>query len=300
MKDISPYHHFTISQRLRSIAHAALTVCVAVLAPSACTGIEPDDAKRQELVIEGWIADGEFPVVFVTSTLPVQQQLTPMDSLERYIAQWARVQVATEDDTVLLTGMTDRRYFPPYYFTSNRLRGRAGHQYHLTVDWHGLHAEATTTVLPPVPVDSVWTQPTASSDTLRDVCLRFHDNPQTTDYYLLLSRRQQEPLNPQLCVFGAVSDRVLRETDVTLYARRGGVLAESDYSSYYTCGDSVRVTLAHVDSAAFSFWRAYEDNRQLSTSSFSTVITPLSTNILGGRGIWQGCGFTHRWIIIGE
>lgn len=204
---------------MKSFVHLTSIFLVGIL--TACTGIEPDGGNRQQLVIEGWIADGEFPMVFVTTTLPVQQQVTPLDSLEQFIAQWARVQVATEDDTVLLTGMVDHRYFPPYFFTSNSLRGRAGQHYQLTVDWHGLHAEATTTVLPPVSVDNVWTQSTASSDTLHDVCLRFHDNPQTTDYYLLLSRRQAEPLNPQLCVFGAVSDRVLGQSDVTLYARRG-------------------------------------------------------------------------------
>lgn len=287
-----------LALRQSSVIATGLIVSLTHLALTACTGIEPDDAVRQELVIEGWIADGEFPVVFVTTTLPVQQQVTPLDSLERFIAQWARVQVTTEDDTVLLTGIVDHRYFPPYYFTSNHLRGRAEQRYNLTVDWHGLHAEATTTVLPPVLIDSVWTQTTATSDTLRDLCVRFHDNPQTNDYYLLLSRRQAEPLNPQLCVFGTVNDRVLRQPDVTLYARRGGVLAESDYSSYYSLGDSVRVTLAHVDSVAFQFWRAYEDNRQLSTSSISTVFNPLTTNVRGGRGLWQGCGFSHRWIIV--
>lgn len=278
----------------------------AILLQTACSTDDAEPQQQQELVVEGWVAEGQFPVVFVSTTIPIQQRTTSLDSLELFIAQWARVQVDDGQDTVVLTGMRDSRYFPPYLFTTNRMRGKAGRTYHLTIDWHGQHAEAWTAIPPTVEVDSLWAQPSEGSDTLRDVCLRFHDNPDTRDHYLVFSRRTGEPQNPQLCVFGLVDDKVLAQpqdhtaaqTEVTIHVRRGGVLAESNYSSFYARGDTVSVTLAHVDSITYTFWRAFEDNRQLSTAPFATAITPLTTNIHGGHGIWYGCGSAAQWLII--
>ena len=115
--------------------------CIVLL---ACT--EEQEINQQEIVVEGWISEGEFPIVMITSTLPITEEEQSLDSLNLYIAQWARVSITTRGKTVFLTGMYDRKYFPPYIFTTTALRGEVGESYLLTVDWRGMHAEATTTV----------------------------------------------------------------------------------------------------------------------------------------------------------
>ena len=104
---------------------------------------------RSELVVEGWIGHGEFPVVMLTRTMPVSQHYQHPDSLAHYLLRWATVRISDGSDTVTLTGRYDEGYFPPYVYTTGRMRGRSGQTYTLTVDVDGFHATATTTV-PPV------------------------------------------------------------------------------------------------------------------------------------------------------
>lgn len=265
---------------------------------------DPVPESEIELVVEGWIAEGQFPIVFVTSTLPIKKQNTYLDSLGQFVAQWARVEVQTDNDTVVLTGMYNSKYFPPYIFTSNRMRGVSGKRYRLIVDWSGLHAEATTSIPSFVPLDSLWTEPVSDNDTLRQLCAGFFDASPQHDHYLLFSRRISDYLNPQLCIFGLLDDAVVDSGSeskqmYTLHLRRGHQLdTDQDYVPYYSIGDTVLVTLEHVDSISFAFWRTFEDNRILSGYHFLPIANPLKGNIQGGHGVWYGCTQSTRSIVI--
>jgi hypothetical protein len=269
---------------------AALCGVLLVLT-TACSGNDIE-VSREEIVVEGWIAEGGHPVVFVTSTLPITDEESKLDDLAQYVAQWARVGITTEDGTTTyLTGTYNPDFFPPYYFTTAAIRGEAGKRYHLTVDWRNHHAEATTTIPASVPIDDIWSGPCSDSDTLRQVFIRFHDRPVTHDYYLLFSRREGEPVNPQLCMFGLIDDVTLPQPEVTMSVRRGGLITEYEtYTPYYSVGDDVEVSLLHVDSTTYAYWRGYADSKELGFSLLFNVTTPLDGNILGGHGIWYGCG----------
>ena len=41
--------------------------------------------SRSSIIVEGWIEDGEFPVVFLTKSLPVSEKDTPIDDLSAYL-----------------------------------------------------------------------------------------------------------------------------------------------------------------------------------------------------------------------
>lgn len=258
------------------------------------------EEKKEELVVEGWIADGEFPVVIVSSTLPISSNDTSMDDLKDYVAQWARVAITKEDGTtVFLTGQYDKNYFPPYIFTTTAFRGQAGQRYHLTVDWRSHHAEASTIVPSSVPIDAIWSEPCSESDTLRQVMLRFCDRPDTHDYYLLFSREIHEPLNSQLCLFGILNDETLSSSEVVMSARRSGLIDEyQTYTPYYKVGGQVEVSLMHVDSITYHYWRGFSDSKQLGSFLLFNVTTPIEGNIVGGHGVWYGCGQGKRSIIV--
>ena len=258
-------------------------------------GEEQIDIRKEELVVEGYIAEGEYPVVFVTSTLPITEDSKEFQFKE-YVAQWARVGITTEDEkTLYLTARYDSHYFPPYIFTTTAIRGQAGKKYHLTVDWRKMHGEATTTIPTSVPIDAIWCNPCQDSDTLRQVSVRFQDKPESHDYYLLQSRRNGEPLNPQLCLFGIIDDVTLSTTEVTTSIRRGGLVTEiKEYTPYYTIGDDVDVWLMHVDSLTYHYWYGVSNSKQLGRSLLFNVTVPLTGNIKGGHGIWYGCGLGRK------
>ena len=181
------------------------------------------EVHSEEMVIEGWIAEGQHPMVFVTSTLPITDEETPIDDLKEYVAQWARVGITTD--------------------------------------------------------------------------VRFHDDPATHDHYLLFSREEQELQNPQLCMFGILDDVTLPHSETTMSARRGGLITESKtYTPFYAIGDEVEVSLLHVDSITFKYWRGFADSKELGFSLLFNVTTPLDGNIQGAHGIWYGCGIDRKRI----
>ena len=60
--------------------------------------------QKPHLVVEGWIEDGDFPVVIVTQSIPMSEDYTSSDSLGNYIVRWATVTVYCGEDSVILTG----------------------------------------------------------------------------------------------------------------------------------------------------------------------------------------------------
>ena len=273
-------------------------LCGVLLAiTTACNG-EDFDVSSEEIVVEGWITEGGHPIVFVTSTLPITSEEQKLDDLTQYVAQWARVGVTTEDGvTTYLTGTYNPDFFPPYYFTTAAIRGEAGKRYHLTIDWRNHHAEGTTFIPVSVPIDEIWSGPCSDSDTLRQLFIRFHDDPATRDYYLLFSRREGEPMNAQFCMFGLIDDITFPQSELTVSVRRSGLITEYEtYTPYYAVGNDVEVSLLHVDSTTSAYWRGFADTKELGASFLFNVTTPLDGNITGGHGIWYGCGIGRKEI----
>ena len=75
---------------------------------------------KSEMVVEGWIDEGGFPVVILTKSLTISDKYQEADSLSQYLIRWAKVSVSDGEREVVLTGKFDSRYFPPYVNTQNR------------------------------------------------------------------------------------------------------------------------------------------------------------------------------------
>ena len=48
-------------------------------------------SSQSQLVVEGWIDAGGFPVVKLTRTIPLSDDALSLDSLSRYMDRWAKV-----------------------------------------------------------------------------------------------------------------------------------------------------------------------------------------------------------------
>ena len=80
---------------------------------------------RPEIVVEGWIEDGGYPVVIVTTTVPVTDEFKEWGSLNDHVVRWAKVTVSDGEREEVLTGKMDKDYFPPYvYYCKNKRRSR--------------------------------------------------------------------------------------------------------------------------------------------------------------------------------
>ena len=255
---------------------------------------------RSELVVEGWIGHGEFPVVMLTRTMPVSQHYQDPDSLANYLLRWATVRISDGSDTVTLTGRYDEGYFPPYVYTTGRMRGRSGQTYTLTVDVDGFHATATTTVPPVAQVEACSVQPVQGNDSLFLAKVRLHDDPTQRNFYQLFTRTGSTSQQFLAAYQGSLTDEVLAEvSEVPVYqGRRMGT--GRNYTPYFVRGDSVAIKVTQVDAEAFRFWDAYCTMQAESGNAFVASPTNLPGNVTGAYGCWYGLAATMCYFVTGS
>jgi len=242
-----------------------------------------------ELVVEGYIDDGGYPVVMLTTSLPVNTDGFSFDSLSTHLLRWAKVTVSDGEQETILTGMVDRRYFPPFIYTTTRMEGQAGKTYRLTVDYDKFHATAVTTIPQPPAVDSFKVEE-IMADSLYRITACFTDNPAERNYYKLFMRRGRYGRQWLSCYLGVVSDEVLNGyTEIPV--NRGDLVTDTlDYSPYFYPSDSVTIKFAQIDEAAYRFWNDYENYDSFGRNPLFPLSKSLHSNIQGGLGCWYGCG----------
>ena len=140
----------------------SLTCLLLCAALTACESNYLGTAESQ-LVVEGWIENEGYPVVILSRSVPISEDYTPMDELDQYLLRWAKVTVSDGQNSVVLTRKYDSGYFPPYIYTTGRLKGRAGKSYTLTVEYRDYYATATTTIPPLTPVMAALTKASAAT-----------------------------------------------------------------------------------------------------------------------------------------
>ena len=177
------------------MACATLTACM-----------EEEDAELQtQLVVEGWIEDGGYPVVLLGETHAID---AGMQNIENYIVRWGKVTISDGTDSVVLTGGYDNDFFPPYKYTTFKMTGQAGKTYTLTAEYRGQKATAVTTIPHPVELDSLRAI-RSESDTLFYIKAFFEDNPDERNYYGLFSKRYEKDKAFLLSFMGVFSNEVI-------------------------------------------------------------------------------------------
>lgn len=264
----------------------------------ACEHDNHLSSYESDIVVEGWIEAGGFPVVMVTRTFPVMEEEVELGNLYDYILRWAVVKISCEDDTVILTGKYDDRYFPPYIYTTGRMRGEVGKTYQLTIDYRDIHAEALATIPSVVPVlDSVITHPVVSNDTLRTLTACFITPHDTPNYYQLFVR--QGFSSPQfLAAYLGGVDCHLQDGYREVVVRPSHQFKKKHYTPYFVVGDTVVVKLSIVDSQTYHFWREYDNLIAFSSNMMSPATNNLPSNISGGMGCWYGATVTTMNVVV--
>lgn len=253
--------------------------------------------EPQQMVVEGWIEDGGHPVVILTSTIPVSQEFTSIDSVEQYVIRWGRVSVSDGEKTVVLSGKYDKGYFPPYIYTSTSIIGQAGKTYTVRADYRDYHATAVTTVPESVPIDRVYSVPVGNNDTLRTVHAVFRTSA-SQRYYKLFTRSgtdAQQYLSSSLGILDAAT--LGNPADVPVY-RGMSVANQEEYDSHFRVGDTVVVKLCTLDEQSYRYWKEWGDAERFSGNPMFNAASNPRSNINGGIGYWCGYGRSQKVIIV--
>ena len=240
------------------------------------------------LLVEGWIENGAHPVVMVSESIPVVEdmEITPRTIIDK-IAKWAKVTVSDGSQTVVLTGMADTDYFPPYIFTSSRIVGEVGKTYTLTVEYKDYKATATTTIPRPVSPDTVYVREV--KDSLCTVVCGFTDPEEKGNYYKIFTKTIGIDQHYHPSAVAISSDENLNGySEMFLYSTQR-LLDTIDLPNIKE-GDEMWIKLCTMDAQAFTFWSNFE-----LTIMGNIVNTPFSRYQLdgmmqGASGYWIGYG----------
>lgn len=261
---------------------------LAVISVSACT--EEEEIIAPQLVVEGWIEDGEYPVVLLGQTL--QAGNTTQESLKDYIVRWGKVTLSDGETSIVLTGGYDKHYLPPYKYTTYKMKGEAGKTYTLTAEYQGHRATAVTTVPHPVKLDSIKPIPCAG-DTLYYIQAYFKDPPTEPNRYALFSRRVGKDDTFLLSFWGVLTDEGMSFPAVANVYRGNDIYAaiqQENKNIYFRKGDVVQVKLSQIDEASYLFWQSYSNQNNFGSNLFFPYHQNLKSNINGGKGYWCGYG----------
>lgn len=249
------------------------------------------------LVIEGYIENDGYPVVIVTRSLPVSSKKQNLNDIKDYLVRWAKVSVIHGTDTVVLTGKYDKGYFPPYVYTTGRMRGKVGETYKLEVEYDGQLAYATTTITSPPRVDGYKIEKCQDSDTLYQIRALMKADVGSANYYQFFARVGASNRQFLASFLGGYNDSISTGAyEVPVY--RGHQSKEKDYVPYFSVNDTVAVKCCCLDEQEYAFWKAYIASEYLSGGAMLSASDNLPSNIVGGTGYWFGYGSVTSYFVI--
>lgn len=252
-----------------------------------------------QLVVEGWIDAGGYPVVILTTTVPVSKIDQEVATLDQYVVKWAKVSISDGEQEVVLTGKVDKDYFSQYIYTTSRMRGEAGKEYTLTISYKDFYAEAHTTVPEQTKIDSISIEETDNPNGHYRLIAHVADNPRQKNYYKFFcytssSRYQSYASAYQGLIGNESTDSMMH---VPIYRGKTADIWE-DYEELFTQGEKVRVKYAQMDSTSYEFWKSYEVMSSISRNPLFPATEDLQSNVQGALGYWIGYGADELTVVI--
>lgn len=244
-----------------------------------------------QMVVEGWIDAGGYPVVMLSQIIPVSNRTISTENLKDYVINWGKVSISDGEETVVLTGNKTNKYFPPYIYTTNKMRGEEGKTYYLTAEYKNFYATARTTIPPKVKINSI---STSYSDGKYSINATFNDKQNEKNYYKFFIKvigRDSCYLSSNLAIiddkdYDFPMDMQMQVGYSTLYDNNRNMYNLSE-------ADRLMIKIAQIDKEAYDFWDDYKNILELGQNPFFRYTNSIRSNISGGLGYWIGYGATE-------
>ena len=254
---------------------------------SGCSG-DYDFNESSQLVVEGWLDHNEFPMVFVTRSVPIDNEYQNIANLGQYLERWAKVTISDGEREEVMVGRLNRSYSPPFYYTTSYMRGEYGKTYHLHVEGSGgLTADAETTITPErAVIDSLWVTPVTDNDTLYQLHAHINLEASTARYFKVFTQTDTNLYTTLSSMFGVFSKDMIGNGDIII--TRGRSNLDKDYISAFSINETVQIKLSALSEEQYLFWRSFEDMISLSRNPLFPATDNIPSNISTGMGYWFG------------
>lgn len=260
--------------------------------------VEVPEAKPL-IVVEGVIETGQHPLILLTSSLPFFGEISTSQILANSI-QGATVVIndGTISDTL--------QQIPGFgVYTSTIITGEVGKTYKLTATANGQTVTSSTSILPAIPLDSLWFKVDGNKDSLGFAWAHLTDPDTMGNCYRWVAQRinhytygpdsgkikDSTFISP---VGGSVfEDRYINGRSFDISFPRGAFSFstkeddENEEKFHFKKGDTIVVKFSAIDRGCFDFWRTEESQVSSNGNPFGSP-QPVHSNITGGLGVWGG------------
>lgn len=256
--------------------------------------------SREEIVVEGWIESGGSPMVLLTKSFVVELA-KDVDEETSIVLPWGKVTVSDGTESVILTGDYDDRYFPPYIYSTSKMKGVPGRTYYLTVEYGNRILTAQTTIPEVDSLEAITVSTCDDADGMYQITAYYDDNPVTKDYYLFLTRIYNDETRYYPAFLGLQEDGHLGLHNRQVVHPGIHTLTDSvKYHPYYHADDSIQIKFAKIDETTYHIHKAYNEMVSLSSNPIFSSDLSMPTNIQGGLGFWCGYAVTRYNVSIGD
>ena len=256
-----------------------------------------NEILKKELVVEGYIEQGNFPLVILTYNT---NYFNTIDSatFRALVASRAKVTVSDGEQSEILTLDRDTNYFPPWVYKGFELVGKVGKIYTLTIEDEIGTATATTTILPPPVIDSIWFEYNSNKDTVGVIKGKFTDNANERNYYKTYTKFYRKNKNYVPTLISTFSDEYFNGEQITFSLKKGPeTYLKPIKDIYFHKGDSLFVKFSSINKASYDFWLGYDKEVINTGNPFAGNHNSIISNISGGLGIWSGYGSKVFFIV---
>ena len=255
----------------------------------------------QKIIVEGYIANNEFPMVYLSLNVPLWQKVDSTTIL-KHVIRTAKVTVSDGVKTEILTSKWDKTHFPPYVYRGTELKGEEGKTYYLTVEYGGYTIRSTTTIPYGTDIESFSTSDAETDSNLKLLSMNINIDPSKKTSFRVFSRKKKDGFY--------VATPIIYNTKLTLSGMQNFIISpqpaitDPSYaeSSYFVPGDTVQIKLCALDSVSNAFFKDlsfFSTTTGVGSNSFYTEKEPLNSNIsYPGFGIWWGCAARYYQYVI--
>lgn len=273
-----------------------LIIIMLLLTAVSCIGLKLPQTESC-LVLEGWIEDGRYPVVLLTTSVPVSQEKQDLESLDDHVVRWGKITISDGEREIILTGGPDDRFIPPYSYTTARMKGEAGKTYTIKAEYKGMQAVAVTTVPESKELEYLRVERISGSDDCRIVA-GVKDDRSTKDFYKFFVMREGKDSTFMSSFLGLVNDEILTDEGDEVAVYNSMSVRDSVLYQYFTCQDVVHVRFTTMDETSWMYWSDFEEIQSLARNPFFPVSNSIRSNVKGGLGYWTGYGSSYYKVSI--
>lgn len=258
------------------------------------TSCSKDDFSEQNLeskvVVEGWIEEGDYAQVLLSSSIPVTGVIDSTNVLSHVIRS-AKITISDGQTSEVLRVKNDKNRVPPFVYFGSTLKGEAGKEYSLKIEYLNRIVTAITKIPKSVPLKSAEYIKKNATDTTGYIFVKFDDPVNEKNYYQIATKIDVEEPIFVPSFYGNLDDKNFTKSEVSVQINRGVLLfPKTKFTPYFADGDLIHVKLRTQNKDALDFWNSWQNEIVNSRNPIYPANTSLKSNIKGGIGIWAGYG----------